>query len=630
MKLNLLLPFVCFCIVNAYSQSNNILSGPSSHGEFPINFNTYYIPNQEWKISLNNRSFQTNSSKDHLFAKQAIISSGFVLFGSVENTTLNNEFLPILNQLFPNEKKSILIYKSLIPAVFNVDSDLYVTTGLLANLQNESQLTYLLIRAAVASKHKQSTAVTKNFTCTNLDDLLLFHLYEDAQNTSAIDKEAFELCQKNSIQSVQITSSFHLLKHAHLPFHNNAIASNDFNNEWITIPTKLFEVSYSDEKSLRNKTANLVAIDNAFDERIKSLNLSAIEDVKLTTNKSFIDLIETMQVEKIKLNIATNNHSLAIYELFGLPNDNINKEHLIALAWLGIIDKEFGNITKNGINHFYGDLHKSAGFFNFFTIQNSYSRTAVAIRILKDLKVKNSSVAFDMYFDYAISILNKSSYFDSGVYSTQKAQEPELNSENEHLKKENLDFHKYAITDVMSDKILEKSELKVKNSAIEHKNIDVVIIKKRKYSSIKSNKINSKIQEKPVSFALNIAEYNEQENFGLLSFQANHNNKYSSGFIPVNYPCFQTKLNEKLMISYFDGYYRPHAKKSYFLALTVIGIPYVIGDLFIGGQSSWNTYYIFDQKTGIVEKCSQDFNRDYLTKPNITRRVNHTIINYEN
>lgn len=623
----LLIALFVLCKMGHTQQANTHQLRSKSQGTVPAFLNTdQRTPFYTFKIGTRDRYCSVQNSNDRKAAQHELMSSGFVVFGTEHNVLLTECAKKMCKGLFQEYKNPIYIFRSAVPTTFYADGNIFITTALLARLKSEEELAFWLAREYLLMDLNQSPTFTVNklFPIKNTDDLLLYYTYREEKTLQQQDNEILNTLRAVRFSEEQLKTGFESMRNAMLPIGNHVVRPEGLSSERMTVPDQLLTVTVGDAGP-RKKTENIAVYEEAVTKRIELAGLQSVDPkVGTSSGAGFQKLVGWAQMECLRLNIAACNFASALYELYNSDaHQSVDLDRLKALAWLGVVDQEFGSITKRKEYPFYGDLHPSAGFFSFYHLLNGNAKVAMALRVLTDLKETHAQDAsFAMIQERAITILSEAERFDVSTFSNLSWQDAEAKLSAENLAVQPNEFYKYAISDLVKSGDLQK---KSSTPPMDNLREQVVIngLTKVGLDAKRTEKIQAKFKEEhPPSTDENSSheDYQFQEEYALLMLQSLERDNYNSPFIPVNFEAFENGQKEQVLYHHFEGRYAVQAKKSYFLALSVIAIPYICADMLMGSQLSWHTHALIDSETGVVLGVGQDFNRDYLTVKNIERR----------
>ncbi|MDQ3109413.1 MAG: M48 family metallopeptidase [Bacteroidota bacterium] len=265
------------------------------------------------------------------FAQQRMIS-GIVLF----NDSLSAYVSKVAKVLLKDDtatfnKLHFYVYKSPDPNAYtSATGNILITVGLLAQLDNEAQLAFIL--AHEITHYRQGHMLKGYLNREELKEqsgstpsyLLLssYYSYNQEQELEA-DKLGFELYKKSSYSVREALRSFDVLDYSDLPFDDVTFDTTFFNKDYLTIPAGYFmkEVDpiYSDDNyEDRNSTHPNV-------RKRRMALMTEVDTVKnpgthlyVVSKTDFLYVRETSRYEICRLYLIERNYPGAIYSAYML------------------------------------------------------------------------------------------------------------------------------------------------------------------------------------------------------------------------------------------------------------------------------------------------------------------------
>lgn len=223
--------------------------------DFTINSNTKFQAAKE-ELSSNSNSKASNTAKEQFYLESnflidQVLTSGRVLF----NDTVSNYLSTVLDTVLrdnPTLRKQLRIYavKSTGVNSFTTNNGIIlVNIGLLAQLENEAQLAYIICHeiAHYTEQHVLNAYVQKEelkseskLQRASFDDKLL----DQSQYSKDLEKEADVLGIKRFLRTNYSTSTlgnvFEVMRYAHLPFDDVEFDKTFFNDGFYSIDDSYF------------------------------------------------------------------------------------------------------------------------------------------------------------------------------------------------------------------------------------------------------------------------------------------------------------------------------------------------------------------------------------------------------
>lgn len=276
------------------------------------------------KLSDKEKSIQTEFVFKSNYKINQILMSGQVLYGD-PLTKYINKLADILLKQDPELRSQLRFYtlKSTLPNAFSTAQGIiFVTTGLLAQVENEAQLAFILCHE-IAHYNLKHTYIhfkaEKNLGNLNGNNrgnfeqtLKKLNSYSKAHELEA-DKRGFELYSKTNYSPSQAIKSFDMLLYSYLPFDEIEWSPSYFEDSFFLMPKRFYlnevkEISADEDENDENSThPNLLKRKTALMELLDTLPNSS--NLFLTTEGYF----ETMQ-HQVRIEIAYNYIILTAYE----------------------------------------------------------------------------------------------------------------------------------------------------------------------------------------------------------------------------------------------------------------------------------------------------------------------------
>lgn len=332
-----------------------------------------------------------------------LLGSGLVLFGDPATAYVRKiaDNLLIGNKQLKKELEFFVLKSNLTNALSTDQGVIFVTLGLLAQIENEAQLAYVLSHEIA---HYQEKHVEESYN--NSQDLRKESSYDarirSLSNHSKeceleADKLGIKLYHEAGYRQSELLSSFDVLMYSYLPFDEVELPKTFLNSENLFIPEMYFpekinpilaEEDYDDEKSTH---PNIQKRKTAIREEIKSFENWG--------NKVFIfDVAEFEKVRKlarfegVHRDLIDCNYAEALYSIFLLEQADSNSLFLAkskAKAWLGLATfKENGSFSDavSSPTEIEGESHAMHFMLRKFTKLQLFT---IAMRQIHDLSLKH-------------------------------------------------------------------------------------------------------------------------------------------------------------------------------------------------------------------------------------------------
>ena len=340
--------FCCLCFSIAFFAQDNVFL--KAEGEIPEEFITpsaskYKKEVKEWaaKRSKKAKGRDKRNQKQFLlesnFAIDNILQSGLVLFNDPATVYVNK----VLSQLPVSEDKKL---KSKRPRAYVLNSGavnafatdqgiIFVTLGLLANLQNEAQLAFILSHELVHVKHQhsidkfvKSKNIARNNSSKNIDDLGIDRnvfsksLYSQKLEEEA-DEEGLEIFLKTDYDPQAILNTFTILHYSYLPFEDFPVDKSFFEDENYVFPDHIWLNKVRSISPMnKDEETDRVSSHPSSLKRLEKLK-ARINNADQNNKRSFIVSESEFQSIQTKaryqipfLNLFADNYAEAIYTAY--------------------------------------------------------------------------------------------------------------------------------------------------------------------------------------------------------------------------------------------------------------------------------------------------------------------------
>ena len=312
MKLNKFLLTILLVIpVYVYAQTEH--SRLANSGEIPEDFFRYkdisQIKYDELDIVKSRRekklfdNFQIENN-DYLYR---LLHSGFILYSGPIFEYVNQ----VADKVLSNDKSlrgNVKIYICLSGAVnaFALNSgNIFINIGLIAHLENEAQLAYILTHEIAHYQRKHSfnrykeydkiDKHAKELKISDEDDLEFYINHYSREKESEADLLGYEIYKTSGYKKVEAIHALDQLNFAEYPFENRVITKSFFEENYLKIPKSYFP-----------DTASQIVIDEFEDDSLythpstgkRKLSLAKIIDTNDNSGKEFI--VSKIEFERVR------------------------------------------------------------------------------------------------------------------------------------------------------------------------------------------------------------------------------------------------------------------------------------------------------------------------------------------
>ncbi len=444
--------FVVVLIFNVFllsAQSGELLK---SEGEIPNEFITPSTSKYKDQVNDLGDTKEKKSVKktkkrfllESSFAVDDILQSGMVLFNDPASTYVNKVLkqLPIDEQLKEKQPRAYVLNSSAVNAFATDQGVIFVTLGLLANLENESQLAFILAHELIHVKHQhskdkfvESKAIDKrnsrnnrNFEQLSVDPNLFKKSLYSRKLEEEADEEGLEIFLKSGYDPHKVTNVFTILHYAYLPFEDYSFDRNVLEDNHLSFPEKYWLEEVKPIAGMQeNSEEDVESTHPSSFVRLEKLT-NRIEQLKSTKKETFLVSQEDFMYVRNRaryqipfLNLYSENFPEAIYTSYLVlrdrPNDfEIKKVIGKALYMQSKYYNYFkGNEKINDISS--ADIEGSSQeVYRFLEQLNQKETSVLALKYLWALyKInpedeENKLFLVDMFNEFAINYKDLSSF----------------------------------------------------------------------------------------------------------------------------------------------------------------------------------------------------------------------------
>lgn len=324
-----------------------------SQGKVPEIFRT---PTQE-KINLDlekERSMSTSQEQEFLehihYSLDELLNSGLVLFGDPCTEYVRKVADNLLKDSgrLKKELQFFVIKSNLTNALSTDQGVIFVTLGLLAQVENEAQLAYVLAHEIA---HYQEHHVEESFTnsqsiriSTGYDDRIQMMSNHSKESELEADKLGIKLYHAAGYKKSELLSAFDVLMYSYLPFDEVQFPKDYFNTDRLFIPESYFpeeinpilaDEDYDDEKSTH---PNIRKRKDAIKDAVKEYENWGSKE-QIFEVEEFRNIRKIARYEGVHRNLIDCEYAQALYNIFLLEKDDPGSLFLArskAKAWLGL------------------------------------------------------------------------------------------------------------------------------------------------------------------------------------------------------------------------------------------------------------------------------------------------------
>lgn len=476
MKRILLLFWVLFALSTTQAQSVFNYEPLQSVGPIPADF-TYYVD---------------KGANDEKGVYKYLVESGLLVYGSPMNEYVENVADNLLEDGFRSLRQELRFYilrRSDVNAYSYANGMIVVTTGLIAQLQNESELAFILAHeiAHYAEKHiEKEKKVKKKDKKYDVGGFL--RMVRSREQETEADRIAFERYYRNSKYSYEaLDGVFDVLQYSYLPFDEVEFKRAFVESEYYTFPDKYFISAVTPIRSREDYVDTLLTHPNLAKRREWIANQVERKSDEnrarfIQSEELFYKLRHQARCETINIDLTFHQYDAALYNTYVLLDEYPN-DPFLCQAWVaGIYGFAMHKLEGNGNDHISksdlveGEQQRLTHFLSKISRdecallalrfawkyakifpENSYFKQ-VAGEIIEVLSEKGK-MKYQNYSDYAMGIdpatipvdttVKKTETEKKGKYDKIKSQQG--NEREKVLPNEDFDTKNYMLVDLRAD-----------------------------------------------------------------------------------------------------------------------------------------------------------------------------------
>ncbi len=393
-----------------FAQNNfDNFSTLKAKGKIPKEFLTLSTDKFEEDFEKNkNKELDKDFFLSTRFIIDDLLLSGNILF----NETMSNYVNKVARYVLISDKKlynelQFYVLKSNAVNAFSTDQGIiFVTTGLLAQLENEAQLAFILAHevAHYTEKHVRNGYVDKQnivkgkgkYRGLNYSDKI------DELSTYSKDKEfeadrlGLKFYQKTMYDIEEVYTSFGVLLYSYLPFEEIQFDTNYFNTDFLYIPGGAFPDTINQitkEEDFDDELSSHPNIKKRMDAIIDELdNFKSKGDLKFKISEDEFNQVKTLaQFESVNIHLYQREYVDALYATFLLERRFENNKFLEfskAKALYGLAKYKnhhrYNEVTRK-LKKTEGEMYKLAVFIKELDREQI---NVIAYRHIYDLSIK--------------------------------------------------------------------------------------------------------------------------------------------------------------------------------------------------------------------------------------------------
>ncbi|TAE14359.1 MAG: hypothetical protein EAZ95_10010 [Bacteroidetes bacterium] len=418
----ILLIFCAYCITMlAHAQDFNDYKPLKNTGKLPDDFTLPSSVQYNNAVKgLSKKRTENKAEKKDFYLKTSftigeLMRSGIVLVDT-EYTAYMQSIVNLLLKNKPDVAKKIRVYilrSSAVNAVATANGCILVSLGLLAQLDTEAQLAFVLaheishiekqhsldlfMKSVTMDKKKRESSI-EDFKEDKLDVKQFRKHAHSRGNELEADTEGFKLFAKTTYIPESAIQVFEILRYANLPFGKTKFEKTFLETKGITIPDSLFPAIVNPIKGQDDDTEddkythpNLGKRKKAIYELMANNDNTNKQDFLISKN-TFEKLKKVARFELPAIGLHNQDFMEVLYNVFLLSKDNnesiyLDKSKIKALYGLTKYTQLQDNnlVSKADAELIEGELHQ---IYHFFSVINQKDLPILAILHIQEMRKK--------------------------------------------------------------------------------------------------------------------------------------------------------------------------------------------------------------------------------------------------
>ena len=500
----ILISTILTCIL-VQAQSHDLLE---SQGKIPKEFTTNSTT--KYKTQLANLNKKTKSKKgkknrkdkknkkqfllESNFAIDDILQSGLVLFNDPATIYVNKvlDQLPDKRSRRQTTKPKAYVLNSPAVNAFATDQGyIFVTLGLLANLENEAQLAFILSHELIHVYHghsidkfshskninreKKSFNFNKNKNNLSVDQKLFNESLYSKRMEEEADADGYKMFKETKYDGSTLPNVFRILYYSYLPFEDKPFERSFFEDANYSFPNTLWLSEVNDIEPMETKDdkhsshpASAKRL-SKIEQKIQSDNSDA-KKLFIVGEDQFNNIQQKARYQIPFLNLYNNNFPEAIYTSYLLSAENpkdvelkkvVGKSLYMHAKYLNYAEQNDLNYSDNYREVAENIQGESQRIFHLLAELETEEALVLAMRYNWDLLKSNpkdseiKGVVDDLFNEFASVFESLNEFSTTAALSTNKEEELEntSKSKNEKIKSASSkkDYWQYGLVDIVAE-----------------------------------------------------------------------------------------------------------------------------------------------------------------------------------
>lgn len=301
------------------------------------NLSSFTFIKSEGKMPADFKKFATNKKQPEL---QKIFMSGLLVYGSELNTYVDKVVDNLLKD-HPDLRKELKFYvlrSSYVNAYAFSEKIIIINTGLLAQIENESELAFIIAHEIIhiVNKHieKETKIKKKKKEKSKSVDFLAYHNRSRTHEFES-DREGFKkFFEKSGYNIDAIEGVFDVLQYGYLPFDEIKFKRSFVETNYYKFPDNYFLTNLTPIRSREDFVDTLSTHPNILKRRTELRTLVEKSNYKngaffIQSEESFYRIRNIARFESINLYLTYHDYGNSLYNSYVLLNEMPNNEFLI-------------------------------------------------------------------------------------------------------------------------------------------------------------------------------------------------------------------------------------------------------------------------------------------------------------
>jgi len=334
--------FICFALLTTLNAQNNKYTGLKSKGEIPDDFTKLTLKKIEEAQAAATSGRKKDKTKSKFyeisnFGVDELLQSGSVCFNDTISSYVENvlEEIRAKNKSIPLDIRIYTIKSPVVNAFTTDQGIIFINTGLLAQLENEAQLAFVLCHEII---HYTEGHVMEGFIedtkienakddyrrIKNVDKELASTRFSRKMETEA-DKKGLELFLNTDYNPAEVDGVFDVLLYSYLPFDEIPFDSSILEVGNYQIPDKYFLEELNEIEVEEDIDDSRQTHPNIAKRRKKADNILISEKQTgkdfIVSEEAFYSVRAAARYEVLRLQLINGNYSEALYSAYILKKE---------------------------------------------------------------------------------------------------------------------------------------------------------------------------------------------------------------------------------------------------------------------------------------------------------------------